>query len=648
MIFTFRRNPVRFVAICVGYAVFALTARAATRAEAPPGQEAVESQPFQGAYEDLTPQQKALVDDLYGRFSEVTGRELKPEEAYAQARLSARTTFEAVTHALSTTPLSDQNGDSLGTALDLIEHLEAVNGKVKGARGDQQFRIYVRLKPGANEILDRSREFSREGNNTVYHKGYPLNYRQQGGVPSIQFSLSPDGARADVDVDYRSSKFPAAIFNGHLSATNSDVRAGDNSDRHIGRWEGLQAWWRGFFGLPLFAETYRGEEALEEEFPSIPREGKKTIDVAVYDFLSSWLVEGKPNLAVAYLSERAYACTALEKEVGESFDYGMAPFQVMMGMKAINDALGKVESLEDVVVGVRLTNPKLAVVRQKQHAQFVLYGVPDDVAASFECANRTKIGKPMHPRTKTSYRDVKDFDYFGSTFYLEGPQGRGATLALLWAKERGYWKIVSYEVEPEEATDQGAMPDVRTAIETPELERKPGDPDLIAATEGFLEAWLVEKDIDKALGFVAPSSYPCVNLDLDPGEAPKATPEEQLDRVRLGLERSSANLGPVARLEDIIDGVEPWDPDVHIVTHPREQVYSLLGIPDWMAEDVTCQKRLDGAAATPLEARTPSYGRYYVSAFRFDTVAGETVALLLGWTRENGQWRIFSYRVVEP
>ena len=256
----------------------------------------------------------------------MTGQELKPEEAYGQARLSARTTFEAVTHALSTTPLSDQNGNSFGTALDLIEHLETVNGKIKGARGDQQFRMYVRLKPGAKEILDRSREFSREGDNTIYHKGYPLNYRQQGGIPSIQFSLSPDGARADIDVDYRSSNFRPPCSTG-ISLRRTPRPAGDNSDRHSGRWEGLRAWWRGFFGLPLFAETYRGEEALEEEFPSIPREGKKTIDVAVHDFLSSWLIEGKPNLAAAYLSERAYACTALDKDVGDSFDYGMAPFQ---------------------------------------------------------------------------------------------------------------------------------------------------------------------------------------------------------------------------------------------------------------------------------------------------------------------------------
>jgi hypothetical protein len=45
--------------------------------------------------------------------------------------------------------------------------------------------------------------------------------------------------------------FPVSLFNGHLSAANSDVRAGDNAERHAGRWAGLQKWWSGFFGVSL-------------------------------------------------------------------------------------------------------------------------------------------------------------------------------------------------------------------------------------------------------------------------------------------------------------------------------------------------------------------------------------------------------------
>ena len=88
-------------------------------------------------------------------------------------------------------------------------------------------------------MLNRSREFKRGVDNTVYHKGYPINYREQGGSPSIQVSIAMDGRLADIDVDYRSSGFPVALLNGHLSASNSDVRAGDNAERHAERWLGI-------------------------------------------------------------------------------------------------------------------------------------------------------------------------------------------------------------------------------------------------------------------------------------------------------------------------------------------------------------------------------------------------------------------------
>jgi hypothetical protein len=87
--------------------------------------------------------------------------------------------------------------------------------------------MYARLKADALDVLERSREFERGVDNTVYHKGYPINYREQGGVPSIQISVAPDRRRADIDMDYRSSSLPAALFNGHLSASNSANAIGD-------------------------------------------------------------------------------------------------------------------------------------------------------------------------------------------------------------------------------------------------------------------------------------------------------------------------------------------------------------------------------------------------------------------------------------
>ena len=165
--------------------------------------------------------------------------------------LSTKTTFDAVTHALMTTRLTDASGADLGDALSLVFEVDSVRGEIEGASGDRQFRVYARLVQDAVDTLKRSREFKRSADNSVYHKGYPISYRGEGGVPSIQFSIALDSRRVDIDVDYRSSSFPAGLFNGHLTASNSDVRAGNNYERHLNHWTGFQNWWRSFFGVGL-------------------------------------------------------------------------------------------------------------------------------------------------------------------------------------------------------------------------------------------------------------------------------------------------------------------------------------------------------------------------------------------------------------
>ena len=56
------------------------------------------------------------------------------------------------------------------------------------------------------------------------------------------------GCARDIDVDYRSSRSPQGLFNGHITSANSDVRVGDNAKRHNGRWQGLIPWWQQVLG----------------------------------------------------------------------------------------------------------------------------------------------------------------------------------------------------------------------------------------------------------------------------------------------------------------------------------------------------------------------------------------------------------------
>jgi hypothetical protein len=225
------------------------------------------------SYSKLQPEQKRLVDDYVSHYNQTTGSKIVPQEAYDNARLSMRATFDAVTHALLKAKLTDAKGKSLGRAVDLVNAIDEVMGEQSGVGGDRQFRIYVYLKPNTAEVLAKSQEFFRDRDNTSYHKGFPISYRLKNGPPSIQFSISRDNKMADVDVDYRSSGFPKGLVNGHLSASNSDVRAGNNLDKHGDRWAGLNGWWREGFGILGGGGKSPKEGATESlaRFRSIPQ-----------------------------------------------------------------------------------------------------------------------------------------------------------------------------------------------------------------------------------------------------------------------------------------------------------------------------------------------------------------------------------------
>ena len=347
---------------------------------------------FGGAYSELDERRQQLVGDWVARFTKVTGKNLDARAFYDDLlTLSTKTTFDAVTHALMTTALTDASGQKFGDGLAIVERVDSVKGEVPGSSGDRQFRMYARLTANAREMLDRSREFKRGVDNTVYHKGYPTNYREQRGTPSIQVSIALDGRLADIDVDYRSSRFPLMLMNGHLSAANSDVRAGNNAERHAQRWSGFENWWRGFFGGGL-DRTPDSKETPAFALPKVPRAGKQDIEKMVPDFLQAWLVEGNVVAAMGYVSERSYACLAQDAPDPAAFDRGLAPFQMLANLKAAYDGLGKHESLEGLTIGVPLPIPGLRARSQPHQAQFALYDVPDDFDG------QVRLRKPVDAR----------------------------------------------------------------------------------------------------------------------------------------------------------------------------------------------------------------------------------------------------------
>ena len=144
-------------------------------------------------YPNLDPVQRALFDKYAESYKARTGRTDSPQELFDRQTVSQQTTFDAVTHALMKSKLTAADGSDLGSPLDLIDNIDRVAGQYAGGGSDQQFRLYVQLKDGSREVLEKSQQFFRDHENTVYHAGYPHSYRQTGKEPNIQFSLSADG-----------------------------------------------------------------------------------------------------------------------------------------------------------------------------------------------------------------------------------------------------------------------------------------------------------------------------------------------------------------------------------------------------------------------------------------------------------------------
>ncbi len=624
----------RFCAVCA----LALTLTAApheiTSAQQDTGTQPAPAQ-FGGSYSALDARRRQLVDDFVVRYAAATNTKPAPGPFYDEhVVLSSKTTFDAITYALQRTTLTDASGQRLGDALDLIEHMESIHGQIDNASGDHQFRMYAVLKEGTLDRLNRSREFKREGDNTIYHHGYPINYREQGGAPSIQISIALDGRRADIDVDYRSSSFPAALFNGHLTASNSDVRAGNNYDRHTGRWNGFQNWWRNFFGVGLSASPDSAPDQRSQILPRTPRIGDQKMEVMMEDFLKAWLIEGNVPEALGYVSPRSYACLAQDSDDPFSVDRGTAPFVLSRNLKAAYDAIGPHASLEGLTVGVRLTLPSLRLVDQPHHAQYVIYAVPDDVAATFNCESRLRLDDPKKSRRRYG-------TYFGATFNVNTPTGRDHSIALLWAREDNYWKIVSWKAEP--AGDDQAQRDAAPAVTTVKIK---ADETLVNAARGFLESWLLRKDYDAAFRYVSPKAYACYDLVRGPDQPAAASLEDAGRKIRAGFERAGEQIGERRSVDDFVEGVQPVHPSIRVMEHRYSRTFALGSLPTALAEAADCSYRARGGTFTGDPQ--PEYGNVFGMTVRFKTVGGEAPVLRILWRKDPEAWRITAYGIETP
>jgi hypothetical protein len=600
-------------------------------------QERTSTRQFGKSYATLRPEQKRLVDDYVRRYNETTNSKIVAQQGYDAARVSIRTTFDAVTHALIRAKLTDANGKSLGRAFDLVDAIDEIMREAADVGGDRQFRAYVYLKPKASEILSRSREFHRERDNTVYHKGFPICFRLKNGPPSIQISISRDQHIADIDVDYRSSSFPKALFNGHLTAANSDVRAGDNLDRHDNRWSGLNGWWRELFGS--FGGTKFQEDKSaggNRNVPLNPRvKANQGIDESAHDFLKSWVVDRQPKNAIAYFSRRSYACLeAIARKNRKPISPGMVRVRIRLSMESFIANVGTVKSVEEVFEPADQWSPALKQAKNAYGGEFRLVNLPPDAGQDAECV--------AIPDDETGKKHMEK--YYATAFRAKQGDSRNKVMSLLWAEEGKYWKIVAIRIE--DSNNAGITPK-STASAPPVQEAEPkiiaGNSNAVKDITDFYQTWLIARDTLVAGRYASERSYACMG---PPSQAEKKM--KPADRIRAGLKRPLERIPTGQDLSKSMSSVQPVNELVRPVGHQNSNAFAIMAVPEQMADSFLCQNRRVTKESPELRREDAKYGSYYLSASHLNLGEEESPALLLLWTQEKERWKVVAWAVEVP
>ena len=625
--------------------LFPLVATELSFPQSQPNQKAATSQKPEGetlelgkSYATLRPEQVRLIDSFIRSYNATTGSELVPQQVYDSARLSIRTTFDAVTHALLNAQMTDSQGKSLGRAIDLVDAVDQVMGEESGASGDQQFRLYVYLKPNAVDILSRSQEFFHDKDNTGYHKGFPICYRLKNGPPSIQFSISRDHKLSDVDVDYRSSGFPKGLVNGHLSASNSDVRAGNNLALHDGRWSGLNGWWRDVFGQLGRGGTPPKETATERlgHIPMYPGvKADQGVDKSAHDFLQSWVVAKEPNKSVAYLSRRSYPCLEVLAQKGtQPVPQGMIRLQTMKAMQNFGDSLGAVNSVADEFEPADKWSQASKPAKNAYPSEFRLVNLPADMGQDEECIAVPTDNSSKRPEEK----------YYATAFRGKKGESRNKVMSLLWVQEGGYWKIIAIRIEDSgnaELVPINAAAQAVPSVE--ELRNIAGDPAAVQDITQFYQTWIVKRNVTQASRFASQRSYQC--LAAPSQNQKKLTP---IARIQSGLKQPLTRIPSSANLSDMMSSMQPVNDLLRPVQQENSKAFAIMAVPDQMADSFLCQHRNLPESSPDLKPADAKYGAYYLTASRLNYEEEQSPALLLLWTKEEAGWKIVAWAVELP
>src|SRR5262249_33859696 len=152
-------------------------------------------------------------------------------------------------------------------------------------------------------------------------------------------------------------------------------------------------------------------------------------------------------------------------------------------------------------------------------------------------------------------------------------------------EEGKYWKIVAIRLE--DGCKAEMVPKTAATL-APVQPARPqefvGDPNAVKDITGFYTAWLVARNPGQAAQYASQRSYTCL------GQAPRAeTDMKPVERIRLGLARALEKVSAGRDLAGTMSSSPPVNELVRPVEHTNSGFFSIMAIPEQMAESFLCE-----------------------------------------------------------
>ena len=255
-----------------------------------------------------------------------------------------------------------------------------------------------------------------------------------------------------------------------------------------------------------------------------------------------------------------------------AFDRGLAPFQILVNLKAAHDALGTHASLEGLTTGVPFTIPGLRAVPHPHQAQFA------HLRRARRCRGQVRLREPADAWRAGEDTAEATGDHFGATLpHRRAEEGRLDRVAV---GQGG--RVLEDRVLADGAGARSRRRPRRRRPSPRSCGSRPTSPSCNAA-KSFVETWLIRKDYDAAFRYLSTRSYACYDLVRGP-DAPASTSLDDAGRkIRASLERVGQWVGTPRNLEAIVEAAEPLHPSIRVMDQPYSRIFSLTSFPAHLA-----------------------------------------------------------------